>query len=159
MSLAPLSNPKHELFAIALAKGLSCAKSYIAAGYRPDPKGSVSGKLRKRTGVVARVASLRELMTTEECMSVADKRALLRRIANHPSERTADRLKAMELDSRIAGHLAPTKTEGLNVRVNSDGLPANTSELSMRLLAARQVREAKNVISETVLEAEVVESE
>jgi phage terminase small subunit len=34
--MGPLKNPKHELFALGLAKGLSATEAYTAAGYKPD---------------------------------------------------------------------------------------------------------------------------
>jgi len=53
-----LSNPCHELFAQALAKGKTQAEAYVAAGYKPsEPNAS---RLTRNDKVLARLAELQE---------------------------------------------------------------------------------------------------
>jgi phage terminase small subunit len=51
-----LSNPKHERFAQALAKGISASEAYVAAGYKESR--SAASRLSTNVNVEARVAEL-----------------------------------------------------------------------------------------------------
>lgn len=53
-----LSNPKHELFAQGLAKGLSQAEAYTKAGYKYDEPNA--SRLTRNDKVASRVAELQE---------------------------------------------------------------------------------------------------
>lgn len=53
-----LRNPRHEAFAVFLAKGYSQIKAYCAAGYKRDP--AHASTLAGKANVKARVAELRE---------------------------------------------------------------------------------------------------
>lgn len=55
-----LSNPKHDAFAYALAKGMSKADAYVHAGYNDSPPSAT--RLSQKPEVVQRVNELREEM-------------------------------------------------------------------------------------------------
>ena len=54
--MAALSNSKHELFALALAQGVSASAAYVQAGFKAH--GSNAHRLSQNEGVKARVAEL-----------------------------------------------------------------------------------------------------
>ena len=64
-----LSNPKHERFALALAKGMSQAEAYADAGYKPsEPNAS---RLTRNDKVQARVSELQERAADKAVITVA----------------------------------------------------------------------------------------
>ncbi|WP_292223889.1 terminase small subunit [Brevundimonas sp.] len=64
-----LSNPKHERFAQALAKGKSQAEAYADAGYKPsEPNAS---RLTSNDKVQARLSELQERAATRTEITVA----------------------------------------------------------------------------------------
>lgn len=52
----PLSNPKHELFAQGLAKGLTSDEAYVEAGYKPN-RGNAA-RLKANENILRRTAEL-----------------------------------------------------------------------------------------------------
>jgi phage terminase small subunit len=54
-----LSNPKHEMFAQALAKGKTQVEAYAEAGYKPDEPNA--HRLTRNDKIEARVVELQEL--------------------------------------------------------------------------------------------------
>ena len=52
----PLSNTKHEKYALARASGMSIEDAYVKAGYKPN-RGN-SARLNTNEGVLARVSEL-----------------------------------------------------------------------------------------------------
>ena len=78
--MPPLPNTRHERFAQELAKGLSQAEAYEAAGYRPSR--SAAARLAADVNICARVAELAERVAkrteitaaaiTERLMRIAD---------------------------------------------------------------------------------------
>ncbi|GAA0212541.1 phage terminase small subunit [Brevundimonas nasdae] len=64
-----LSNPKHERFALALAKGKGQAEAYADAGYKPsEPNAS---RLTRNDKVQARVSELQERAADKAVITVA----------------------------------------------------------------------------------------
>ena len=55
--------PKHELFAIGLAKGLKPAEAYVSAGYKRGGAGVSASRLWQNANIRARVAELRAGIT------------------------------------------------------------------------------------------------
>jgi hypothetical protein len=68
-----LSNPKHESFAIARAKGQSVEIAYATAGYTPHRGNSY--RLNKDKAVVARIAELSEILAKNGAEAAAVDRA------------------------------------------------------------------------------------
>jgi hypothetical protein len=65
-----LKNPKHELFAQALAKGRTQVEAYAAAGYVPSEANAST--LTRNQKVSARVAELQERAAIRTEITVAD---------------------------------------------------------------------------------------
>lgn len=60
--MAKLENPKHEAFALYLAKGLKQGEAYVRAGYQNNP--SAASRLATMPIIIDRVATLeKEIMT------------------------------------------------------------------------------------------------
>ena len=59
MTYEPLPNPKHEKFAIALARGMSKENAYAEAGYKRDS--GAASRLSGNVRVLARVQKLQEI--------------------------------------------------------------------------------------------------
>ncbi len=55
-----LANPKHEKFAVSMAKGQSAGEAYVAAGYAAGQAATNAGRLTKNEGIQARI---REIQT------------------------------------------------------------------------------------------------
>lgn len=71
-----LKNPKHELFAHQVAKGVPLVEAYERAGYRPDPKNAA--KLTKNHSVRTRIDEILTLAaqrTTVEIEEIVDELA------------------------------------------------------------------------------------
>src|SRR3954447_2920911 len=58
-AMPALSNSKHEQFALAIAKGVSAAEAYIAAGYSECGAKQSAARLLRNADVCSRVAQLR----------------------------------------------------------------------------------------------------
>jgi len=54
-----LDNPKHEKFALAMAKGQSAGEAYVAAGYAAGHAAVNAGRLTKNDNIQARIRELR----------------------------------------------------------------------------------------------------
>lgn len=65
-----LSNPRHELFAQAIAKGLSATDAYRAAGYKPDRKNAArlttNDDIRTRVDEILAAGAKRAEVTVEQ---------------------------------------------------------------------------------------------
>ena len=59
MTDKPLQNPKHEKFALALARGMSKENAYVEAGYKRDS--GAASRLSGNVRVLARVQKLQEI--------------------------------------------------------------------------------------------------
>lgn len=65
-----LSNPKHELFAQAVAKGKTQAEAYQIAGYRPSEQHA--SRLARNGKVISRVAELQARVADRVVTTAAD---------------------------------------------------------------------------------------
>lgn len=77
--MAVLTNPKHELFAQGLAKGLTQVEAYERAGYQPTPESA--SRLLTNAKVSARVAELQERAAARVEITVAGLTERLLRLA------------------------------------------------------------------------------
>jgi phage terminase small subunit len=73
---APLTNPRHEAFALALAAGASADAAYVAAGYRRN-RGNAA-RLKANESIQRRVA---EISGTAAALAEVDLAAVLRAYA------------------------------------------------------------------------------
>ncbi len=68
--MAALSNPKHERFAQALAKGETADAAYVLAGYRPN-RGNAS-TLKTNQSIEGRIAELHERAAIKVELGISD---------------------------------------------------------------------------------------
>src|SRR3954451_23860245 len=74
-----LSNSKHEQFALAIAKGVSAAEAYIAAGYSECGAKQSAARLLRNADVCSRVAQLRaELSAGTVALEISSRNARVR---------------------------------------------------------------------------------
>ena len=82
-----LSNPKHERFAQALAKGETATAAYVSAGYEPNDGNAA--RLKGNDRIEARVAEILERAATRAEITVASISDRLLKIAEK-CERTSE---------------------------------------------------------------------
>jgi hypothetical protein len=72
-------------------------------------------------------------LSLESGLTLDEKRAKLRDIIDNPDSKDADKVKAIELDAKIAGHLAPDKS--IVVTVNGDAYAPQLQQIALNALA------------------------
>jgi hypothetical protein len=68
LTYEPLPNPKHEKFALALARGMSKENAYAEAGYKRDS--GAASRLSGNVRILARVQKLQEIAQNRNEISV-----------------------------------------------------------------------------------------
>lgn len=117
--MAKLDNPKHEAFALGLAKGLSQSKAYVQAGYNKNPAGA--SKLAQSPAVIARVEELKDEIA-----------ANVNRAMTNPSEETFGSLAEMGITMDwVAGSYKRIYEEALQA---GQYAPANTAVANIQKL-------------------------
>ena len=113
--MTTLTNTRWEQFAQRVASGESATSAYRAL-YKAAPKSAEAHgcRLVKSGKVSARVAELQAEAAKACVMTLTQRRELLARFAQSEGERTADRIRALELDAKLAGEL-----KGDSVTVNA----------------------------------------
>lgn len=118
----PLTNKRHERFALELAKGASQTAAYLAAGYDGDR--TAASKLATKCNVIARVEWLQRQAATQTVLTMAERREFLAAVLRTPAGtvthdsplvqeveidgnkmrlKMPSKLKALELDAKLAG--------------------------------------------------------
>jgi phage terminase small subunit len=102
-------NVRQERFCEFVASGTSATQAYIQAGYKVTVKvaGTAGPRMMENVGVKARIAELRAPQTKKALLSKDRKREIMRDIAESPTQKTQDRLRAIEIDAKLAGDFAP----------------------------------------------------
>ena len=119
--MAALENQRHETFAQGLFKGLSQRIAYREAfpnskNWKDETVDAKASVLAKTDKVLERLAELAEQASSEAVMSVRERKEYLTRVVNG-SEKTADKLKAIDIMNRMEG-VYVTKVEGdVNARL------------------------------------------
>lgn len=101
-----LKNAKHELFAQALAKGMTALEAYSSAGYSPSDKNAQ--RLKCYEGVKARVAELQNKVAAKVSVTVESLTAEL-------EEARALALKSNQNSAAVQATLGKAKLFGLGV--------------------------------------------
>jgi hypothetical protein len=107
--------PQHELFCQNLIKGMTQQAAYLAAGYKCTERSAQANAsaLLASPKIMAYMAELREKAEKEAVMDVTEKRQTLANIARDAVDmKPVDRMRAIDLDAKLAGHYAP---EELNI--------------------------------------------
>ncbi len=120
--MAVLSNPKHELFVQALARGKSATAAYKEAGYRGNGRTAVSNasrmltnadikdRLRELTGIKAAVAIEQELLSRADILRELAKVAIVP--AGDEWVKASDKLTACMNYAKIEGWVIERKEVG-----------------------------------------------
>lgn len=106
-------NQRQERFCEFVVAGESQTEAYLKAGFKV-PRGDArkhAARLMTNDGVKARIDELRAPQTRKALLSKDRKREWLRDIIENPGEKTQDRLRALELDAKLAGHFEPDRVE------------------------------------------------
>ncbi len=104
-------NARQERFCEFIATGENQTDAWIKAGYktsRTAARRNASETMTKHD-IRTRIAELRGPQTQAALLTKDEKRMFLRRIVESESEKMADRLRALELDAKLAGHFEPDK--------------------------------------------------
>lgn len=106
-------NIRQERFAELVASGVPASRAYPEAGYSNRGKNAAAhaSRLVENGGVSARIAELRKPVTKKLPLTKDRKREILRDIAEDTERPTMVRLRAVEIDSRLAGHFEPDRVE------------------------------------------------
>ena len=106
-------NIRQQRFCEFVACGDSQAESYLKAGFkvpRNDARKHASALMTKHD-IKARVAELRKPQTRKLLLTKDRHRQLLMAVAESGTEKTQDRLRAIEIDAKLAGFFAPERVE------------------------------------------------
>jgi len=140
-----MKNPRWERFAQLVASGQSGAAGYQAC--YPVAKASAeaaASRLLRNVTVSARVAELRKASATMNTLTVQRRRELLSAMAEDPNEKTANRIKAIELDAKLAGELNDKPQINVAVAVNVL-TPERQKNLQARTLASIERRKQAQI--------------
>lgn len=102
-----------ERFAELIAAGRSGTEAWIEAGHKVSREVAKASASRALTydNVKARIAELRAPQTAKTMLSRDLKRELLAQMALTAGAKLQDRIRAIEVDAKIAGHFEPDRTE------------------------------------------------
>lgn len=102
---------RHRQFVKNYLDGMSLTEAYQGAFDSPDPQAAASGAYRLMRNPLVR-EEIRRLQAEVDKLWLAtreEKRAILARVFTDDFAKVGDRLKAIEVDNRMAGHDAPTE--------------------------------------------------
>ncbi|MCE5310430.1 MAG: hypothetical protein LLG20_22565 [Acidobacteriales bacterium] len=97
-----------------IAAGKSGPDAWLEAGYQVknrDVAKANACEALTNPYIEARVAELRKPQTKKTLSSRDHKRLLAMQLMEDPRQKTQDRLRAMEIDARLAGQFEPDRTE------------------------------------------------
>jgi hypothetical protein len=104
---------QHERFAELVVAGESDTRAYIKSGCGKTMASAEKNawRVREIEGVKNRIAELRKPQTKKTLMSKDMKRGIAMEIASNPAKSDMARIRAMELDAKLAGHFEPDRVE------------------------------------------------
>jgi hypothetical protein len=100
---------RRERFCALIASGESQADAWIKAGYKVSREVARRNAAESLTipAVAARVAELLQTKTKKLLLSRDAKREMLAKWAEDPNAKLSDRIRAIEIDAKLAGHFEP----------------------------------------------------
>lgn len=106
-------NVRQERFCELIAAGEVPADAWINAGHKVSRNVAKSAANRSLTNVDlrSRIAELRKPQTKKALLSRDRKREILAEIAIDSTATRSDRIRAMEVDAKLAGHFEPDRVE------------------------------------------------
>lgn len=117
--MAALKNRRHEAFARACAVGMSASDAYRAT-YGTNAKNidALSSRLALTVNVGKRITEMQAAAEHQTHLTIQEKRSIYAREGRDKRNPLRDRLKAMEDDSKLAGHIKAAEAGGVQVNVN-----------------------------------------
>ena len=106
-------NLRQEKFCEIIVTGVSAKEAYLRAGYKGAGNTAevTACRLLRNPKVKARIAELRKTETKNYLMTRDEKRQVLADIVRDETVKMSDRLRAVEIDSKMAGHFEPDRVE------------------------------------------------
>ena len=98
----PLSNARHEAFAVSRAAGASISEAYRKSGYAPDSANSNAPRLMANDGIKGRIIWLQTQTATTATLTTTEKREWIARLVRC-------RLALLPDDSDLIVEIAPTE--------------------------------------------------
>jgi hypothetical protein len=182
-------NKRQQLFCHYLTEGDSQAQSYLKAGFKANTiqqAGSNAIRLMRTERVSSYLAKLKEVQFTKQALTYSEKRAWLARAVRTPVGelhegsdlaqevtiiegkegttkriRGVDRLRALELDSRLAGDFYADRTPQasnpflLIVSLGKSAPPASLLGEAQAVTSPAILRETSNVIEAEIVEPDI----
>jgi len=104
---------RQQRFCEFIASGMSGGKAWLKAGYEASDGGSrkLACEALTKVNIAARIAELRKPQTRKLLLTKDRHRQLLMAVAESGTEKTQDRLRAIEIDAKLAGFFAPERVE------------------------------------------------
>lgn len=104
---------RQERFCEFVVAGDSQTEAYLKAGYKVprDDARKHAARMMANDGVKAKIAELRKPQTRKALMSKDFKRDLLRQIAEDGKAGFLVKIRALEVDAKLAGHFEPDRVE------------------------------------------------
>ncbi len=102
-------NSRQERFCAFIAGGKSGSEAYRLAGWnsRNGSERASAAKLLAKDNIQFRIAELRKPLTRKLLLSKDRHREILRDIAEDTERPAMVRIRAIEIDAKLAGHFAP----------------------------------------------------
>jgi hypothetical protein len=102
-----------QRFCELIAAGETQTDAWLKAGYNVSKSVAAANAYEtlKKPHIKARVEELRKPQTRQTLSSRDHKRLMLMRTFENPAVKMADRLRALELDAKLAGQFEPDRTE------------------------------------------------
>lgn len=130
-------NSRQEMFAQLVASGKSASAAYREVyGASPESAEANAYRLMENDGVLERIRELQGATAKEVVLTLEAKRRMMKTIAEDQSLPLRDRLKAVELDAKLAGEFSEKQQVDLTHRgmvVTPDDLAAAHAATIARL--------------------------
>jgi phage terminase small subunit len=124
-----LTNPRHEGFACALAKGKTADEAYVLAGYKPSRKNA--SRLRTNEDIAARIAEIQDksVIKTEITLESLLREAAEIQAAAHADKQYSAATAAFTAKAKLAGlWVDRSETENVNTNYVVSGDPVDSAE-------------------------------
>ena len=102
-------NIRQERFCEFVASGMSGTEAYLQAGWKcnRDAARASAAETLAKPSIKAHLADLRKNQTREALLTKDRQREILRDMAEDPGAKQLVRIRAIELDAKLAGYFAP----------------------------------------------------
>ena len=122
MESKPLKNNRHELFVLALVKGMTQTQAAIEAGYSQHTADAQASRLLTKVVITERRAALQLLAQTDTVMTVIERKERLSELAKEANPgkfgyQRQPNIQAIAELNKMGGDYAPEKHINLNVDV------------------------------------------